>query len=46
VETVEITGADVLVCPRQDALARLILATDKVGGPESRSVTTRKPISR
>jgi hypothetical protein len=32
-------------CPREDTFARLILGEDKVGGPEFRSVTTRKPIS-
>jgi hypothetical protein len=29
VEIVEITGADVLVCPREDALARLILGDEQ-----------------
>jgi hypothetical protein len=44
VEVIENTCADVLACPREDTLASLILGTDKVDGPESRSVTTGKPI--
>jgi hypothetical protein len=31
--------------PRRTPLPALYWATDKVGGPESRLVTTRKPIS-
>jgi hypothetical protein len=40
---VEITGADVLAWGTP--LPALYWATDKVGGPESGSVTTGKPIS-
>jgi hypothetical protein len=32
-------------CPRRTPLPALYWATDKVGGPESKSVTTEKPIS-
>jgi hypothetical protein len=42
---VSMVGSDLQVVPRRTPLPALYWATDKVGGLESRSVTTGKPIS-